>query len=98
MAVKVLIKRKVPAEKARDMIPLFRKMRSMATNQPGYISGETLKRLDVPDEFLVISTWHSSDDWKTWLDSEERRQIQEQIDSLLGGKTQYEIYHYGFTE
>jgi len=98
MAVKILIKRKVPAEKAREMIPLFRQMRSMATNQPGYISGETMKRLDVPDEFLVISTWHSSEDWKNWLASEERRKIQEKIDSLLGGETQYEIYHYGFTE
>lgn len=98
MAVKILIKRKVPADKAREMIPLFRQMRAMATNQPGYISGETLKRLDVPDEFLVISTWHSSDDWKNWLASEERRKIQEQIDALLGGETEYEIYHYGFTE
>lgn len=98
MAVKILIKRKVPADKARDMIPLFRQMRSMATNQPGYISGETLKRLDEPDEFMVISTWHSSEDWKNWLASEDRRNIQEKIDSLLGGKTEYEIYHYGFTE
>jgi heme-degrading monooxygenase HmoA len=98
MAVKILIKRKVPADKARDMIPLFRQMRSMATNQPGYISGETLKRLDEPDEFMVISTWHSSEDWKNWLASEERRNIQEKIDALLGGKTEYEIYHYGFTE
>ena len=98
MAVKILIKRKVPADKARDMIPLFRQMRSMATNQPGYISGETLKRLDEPDEFMVISTWHSSEDWKNWLASEDRRNIQEKIDALLGGKTEYEIYHYGFTE
>jgi heme-degrading monooxygenase HmoA len=70
----------------------------MATNQPGYISGETLKRLDEADEFMVISTWHSSEDWKNWLASEDRRNIQEKIDALLGGKTEYEIYHYGFTE
>jgi heme-degrading monooxygenase HmoA len=98
MAVKILIKRKVPEDKAREMIPLFRKMRALATNQPGYISGETLKRLDSPDEFLVISTWHSSKDWTNWLESRERQAIQEEIDALLGGKTEYEIYHYGFTE
>jgi heme-degrading monooxygenase HmoA len=98
MAVKILIKRRVPAEKAREMIPLFRKMRALATSQPGYISGETLKRLDSPDEFMVISTWHSSEDWKRWLQSEDRRTIQSQIDKLLGGETGYEIYHYGFTE
>jgi heme-degrading monooxygenase HmoA len=98
MAVKVMIKRKVPATTAKKMIPLFRKMRAMATNQPGYISGETLKRLDSPDEFVVISTWHSSEDWKNWLESQERKTIQDEIDVLLGGQTEYEIYHYGFTE
>jgi len=98
MAVKILIKRKITIDKAKQMIPLFRKMRSMATSQPGYISGETLKRLDAPGEFLVISTWHSSDDWNNWLQSEDRKKIQREIDDLLGGDTEYEIYHYGFTE
>jgi len=98
MAVKILIKRKVKADKARQMIPLFRQMRALATNQPGYISGETLKRIDSPDEFLVISTWHSSDDWEKWLKSTARNEIQQKVDELLGGQTVYEIYHYGFTE
>jgi heme-degrading monooxygenase HmoA len=98
MAVKVLIKRVVPDEKARQMIPLFREMRALASTVPGYISGETLKRLDKTNEFLVISTWNSSEDWNQWLKSEKRQKIQSQIDSLLGGSTDYEIYHYGFKE
>ena len=98
MAVKILIKRNVPVDKAKQMIPLFRKMRALASEQPGYISGETLKRLDAKDEFLVISTWHSSDDWENWLKSADRKQIQQQIDALLGGATAYEIFHYGFSE
>ena len=73
MAVKILIKRKVPVERAREMIPLFRQMRSLATNQPGYISGETMKRLDSTDDFMVISTWQSSDDWKKWLKRRKKR-------------------------
>ncbi len=98
MAIKVLIKRSVPENKAKDMIPLVRQLRILATNQPGYISGETLKSFDVPDTFLVISTWQSSDDWEKWLLSKERQEIQDNIDSLLGGKTEYEMFHYGFTE
>lgn len=96
MAVKVLIKRIVPADKAKEMIPLFRQMRSLATNQSGYISGETLKSLDRPDSFLVISTWQSPNYWEKWLLSKERQKIQDQIDALLGGKTEYEMFHYGF--
>jgi heme-degrading monooxygenase HmoA len=98
MAVKVIIKRTVPPEKGRSMIPLFRQMRALAMNQDGYISGETLRNLNNPDEFIVISSWQSSENWNNWLKSENRQKIQKQIDELLGGRTQYEIYHYGFSE
>ena len=98
MAVKVLIRRTIPENKARQMIPLFRKMRTLANEQPGYITGETMKNLENPDEFMVISSWETSDDWKRWVQSDEREQIQKQIDDLLGGNTDYEIFHYGFAE
>jgi len=98
MAVRILIKRTVPADRAKEMIPLFRKMRALASQQTGYISGETLKRLDSPDQFLVISTWKSSENWEAWVKNEQRKEIQTEIDVLLGGETTYEIYHYGFTE
>ena len=56
MAVKVVIRRIVPGDRVEDLEPLLRQLRTRATRQPGYISGETLRRLDKPDEFLVIST------------------------------------------
>jgi len=98
MAVKVLIKRSVSQDQARALIPLVRQMRASAATQAGYITGETLRSLDNPEEFLVISTWQSSDDWKNWLKSEERNKVQDKIDDLLGGETKYEIFHYGFSE
>jgi heme-degrading monooxygenase HmoA len=98
MAVKIFIKRIVPEGKAKEIIPLFREIRSLATNHFGYISGETLRSMDRPDLFLVISTWHSSQDWKKWMASKDRKEIQDKIDALLGGKTEYEIFHYGFSE
>ena len=98
MVVKVFIKRVVPEDKAKEMVPLFRQMRVLATNQSGYISGETLKSLDRLDSFLVISTWQSPDYWEKWLLNQERREIQDKIDALLGGRTEYEMFHYGFGE
>lgn len=98
MAVKALIKRIVPQDKARKMIPLFRQMRALAMDMDGYISGETLRNLNNPEEFMVISTWQTSTDWVKWLKSAERQKIQSKIDELLGGQTQYDIYHYGFSE
>lgn len=98
MAIRILIRRTVPADKARQMIPLFKQMRQLALQQKGYISGETLRNYNNPEEFLVISSWQSAPEWEDWLKSKERQKIQEQIDSLLGGRTRYDVFHYGFAE
>ena len=98
MAIKILITRTVPQDKAREILKLFREMRSLAIAQPGYISGETLKSNDRPDVYLVISTWQSAEDWEKWLLLKERQDIQGKIDALLGGKTAYEMFYYGFRE
>ena len=98
MAVKIFIRRTVPQDKARKMIPLFRQMRASAATQSGYITGETLRSMDTPEEFMVVSTWQSSEDWNKWLKSEDRNKVQSKIDDLLGGETDYEIFHYGFSE
>lgn len=93
--IKILITRNVPQEKARDILPLFRQMRSHATQQPGYVAGETLKSKDRPDVYMVISTWQTPEDWEQWLLSKTRQGIQSQVDEVLGGKTEYEMFHYG---
>ena len=98
MAVKVIIRRIIPEHRAEDLVPLLKKLRSMATLQPGYISGETLRRIDKPDEFLVISTWKSAQDWDKWARSQERNEIQGKIDTVLGGKTESAVFQHGLTE
>ncbi len=95
MAVKIIIKRKVAKEKEKETLPLFIQLRALATSQPGYISGETLRNLDDPEEYLVISTWQSAESWKAWFESQERAELQGKVDALLGEKTGYSAYLYG---
>jgi heme-degrading monooxygenase HmoA len=95
MAVKIIIRRRVPKEKEPELMPLLVEMRSKATAQPGYISGETLRNVEDPEDYIVISTWQSEEVWKAWASSKERAQIQEKIDALLGETTYYGIYFYG---
>ena len=95
MAVKIIIKRTVAKEKEAELLPLLVQLRALATAQPGYISGETLRNIDNPEECLVISTWQSLEDWEKWADSKQRAEIQDKIDALLGEKTQYARYLYG---
>ncbi len=70
----------------------LKQLRTLTINQPGYISGETLRRIDKNNECMVISTWRSQEDWDTWLQNDERITIQTEIDKLLGEKTEYAVY------
>ena len=94
MAVKIIIKRKVAKEKEKDLLPLLIRLRALATEQPGYISGETLRNIERPEEYLVISTWQSVDNWKAWASNKQRSEIQEKIDALLDTETEYNLYLY----
>ncbi len=92
MPIQVIIKRKWETDKPEALFPLLTELRSLAEKQPGYISGETLRSLDDPDKYLVFSKWETVDDWKNWLQSKERRDIQGEVDSLIGERTFYELF------
>jgi len=94
MAVEVLIRRKIKEGNADQVSPLIVKLRSLATIQPGYISGETLNCIDPPgkNEYLVISTWQSVEDWKKWFHSTDRKALDDQIEQLTRQKSEYAIY------
>ncbi len=92
--IRIHVRRNIPEDKKEDAIRLIIKLRSMSTGKPGYISGETLKRLDKSGESLVVTKWQSIHYWNQWFESEERSEIQSNIDQLLGEDTQYEIYEY----
>ncbi len=92
MTVKIFIRRKVVEDNIIELTRLLKKLRALTLSQPGYIFGETLRRLDKPGESLVISTWRSIEDWTSWLKNPERVHIQSEIDLLLGEETEYSIY------
>ena len=93
MAVSVLIRRTFSeTEKAAELAPLIVKLRSLATIQPGYLTGRTFRCLDCAGEYLVISTWNTLEDWNRWLNSKKRQELQNQVDELLGAKRECRIY------
>ena len=92
MTVKIVIRRKVPKDKEKELLPLIKELRIATTRQAGYISGETLQRIDKPGETVVVSIWESAEDWDRWITSPERYALQAKIDNLLGKETEYEIY------
>jgi len=94
MAIRVLIERKIVPENQPLLSSLLMRLRSKAMQAKGYISGETLRSLQDPNEYLVISTWNSLDDWKKWEAEKERQEIQSQIDSLLRAPALQRVFVY----
>ncbi len=92
MPVQVIIKRKLIINNPQELIPLLSELHSHAIEQPGYLSGETLRSIDNPGDYMVVSKWETADDWTRWFQSKERREIQGRVDSILGEKTFYETF------
>jgi heme oxygenase (mycobilin-producing) len=68
-------------------------LRALAQAQRGYVSGETLMNSEDPEEYLVISTWESEDDWNAWFHNEKRASLQREVDDLLEHETLYQLYY-----
>ncbi len=101
MTIRVLMIRKIPQLTSGmevSVLPrlseLLIQLRNLANEQPGYISGETLRNVDDRNEYLVISTWRSLESWTRWLDNQVRLAVESQIDALLGASTVYKVYSY----
>ncbi|MFT5726323.1 MAG: heme-degrading monooxygenase HmoA [Desulforhopalus sp.] len=92
MSVKIFIKRKVQQENMLELTLLLKRLRILTLEQDGYVSGETLVRIDKTDECMVISTWRSIDDWNRWVNDPKRIEVQTKIDDILGEDTEYAMY------
>jgi heme oxygenase (mycobilin-producing) len=98
MAVRVLIERQiVPAEK-QTVFQLLRKLRSRCLEEPGYISGETLRDNADENTIVVISTWFGLMDWKSWYASEDRRAFEQEIRQHLRGPERVQVLLEGISD
>ncbi|NIS62819.1 MAG: antibiotic biosynthesis monooxygenase [Proteobacteria bacterium] len=92
MAVRIIIERKIKMGKEMDLARLLLELRSRAVKQKGYITGETLRDYDDPSTHIVISTWESAEDWKSWSNKVERMEVQSKIEELLSEPSKTKIY------
>ena len=97
MITKIIIKRRFVKENTPQILSLLNKIRSIAMNQPGYISGETLMQSDFPENMAVIATWQSMQDWQAWKKSEERKTYEAMLVIYQTRPTEYEEYLLGST-
>jgi quinol monooxygenase YgiN len=95
MAVKILIKRKFKDGNLKTAARLLINNRSGAMQQPGYISSETMQRLEDPSQITVVSMWKDIEAWEIWKNNEMRLANENEVKELLVGQTEYEHYSLG---
>ena len=95
MAVKILIKRKFKDGNLRAASRLLINHRNGAMEQPGYISSETMQRLEDPNQITVVSMWKDIKAWEAWKNSDTRLANENEARDLLVGQTEYEHYSLG---
>ena len=93
--VKVMIKRHIKENKAKDVLALLKEQRVKAMNQRGHLKGETLMSYQNPNCLLVISAWQSMENWLAWKESEERRANEAKLEQFLESPTEYDEYIFG---
>lgn len=98
MAVKVVIERRVLPGQERRALEMLRAMRARCLEEPGYISGETLRDSEDAHNIVVISTWFGLMDWRRWHTSEKRRSLESQLRPLLAAPERIRVLLEGLSE
>ncbi len=91
---KILIERKIKPGTEAEFKRLMRTVLSGAAHTAGFISGETLQSVDDPTFHVTISQWKDISFWNAWINSEERKKIQEEYDKILAEPMKVTALHY----
>lgn len=83
MAVKIFVERHINPRERTRVVELLKQLRSRCLDEPGYISGETLRDNVDENHLLVVSTWFGLGDWRRWHASADRKQFEDAIRPLL---------------
>ena len=94
MIVKVFIQSKSDPAKEKEFKGLLQELRTKAMEVEGFISGETMQSIEDPTVHLTVGTWRSITNWNKWLNSPERKAIQEKFNQVLVEPVKMTLYHY----
>ncbi|MCG8620126.1 MAG: antibiotic biosynthesis monooxygenase [Desulfobacterales bacterium] len=95
MVVKVIIQRTFKEGNYKEAANMLIRARQNAMQHDGYISSETLSNCDNPNDIVVLSMWESRKDWWRYKDSQARKDLEREFESLMEGGTRTTAYDMG---
>ena len=76
----------------KDLEPILMKLRSHAVQYPGFVSAENLVSEVDFSVVVMISTWETIENWKTWVKSRITQDLLRQAEALLKEKPRITVY------
>ncbi|MBW2205590.1 MAG: hypothetical protein JRG79_01670 [Deltaproteobacteria bacterium] len=92
MSFKIIIERKFKEPVSQNVLEIIDEIRIKALRDRGYIGGETLVNADNGKEVIVVSSWSSVDDWKTWYEKKDWEDLEKQLGSQLEEPAKVRIF------
>ena len=81
--VRVIVERRCKPGKEAELAKLLAELRTTAMGWQGFVTGQTLRSVDDPSCYVVISTWLDADLWNAWATSAARQKVASKIEATL---------------
>ena len=76
----------------KDVEPILMQLRSHAMQYPGFVGAENLVSEEDFSVVIMISTWETIENWKTWVDSRRTRDLLRQAKLVVMGAARVTTY------
>jgi heme-degrading monooxygenase HmoA len=95
MTVKITLERKFKVDPFPDGLQAINALKVKTMQQKGYVSAETLVNIEDNREVVELSVWSSLEDWKTWVNSQERSKLENRLTPRLKEPAKIRCYMLG---
>jgi len=76
----------------KDVEPILMQLRSHAMQYPGFVGAENLVSEEDLSVVLMMSTWETIENWRTWVESSRTRDLLRQAKALVMGTARVTAY------
>jgi len=76
----------------KDVEPILMKLRSYAMQSPGFVGAENLVSEKDYSVVIMISTWETIENWRTWVESRITQDLLRQAKKVVMGAPRVTAY------
>ena len=76
----------------KDVEPILMQLRSHAMQYPGFVSAENLVSEEDYSVVVMISTWETIENWRTWAESKITKDLLRQAKAVVMGAARITAY------